>query len=128
MKEIIFISVPYSQNPERGIELSKLGGKYVRMQGKIPFSPVLNFRHFYDNGNEYDTVLEDCKAILARCDEALFIKTEAGFSKGQNIEYAAVSGNIPCKIVNYEIVQAFVELKGPCCVLSRSLKHEGGLL
>jgi hypothetical protein len=120
MKKVVFISVPYSCDPDRGVELSKLGGEYVRISGKIPFSPVLNFRHFYDNGNEYETVLADCIEMIKRCDEALFIETEDGLSKGQNVEYAAAVGDKPCEKVNYEILAALVNLKTkqPCRCLN----------
>ena len=84
-KKVVFISVPYSADPKRGEQLSLLGGRYVRSQGKTPFSPVFNFQNFYDNGNEYDAVLDDCEVMLSRCDEALFIDG-GGLSNGQKIE------------------------------------------
>ncbi len=111
MKKVVFISVPYSADTERGVELSKLGGKYVRQVGKVPFSPVLNFRYFYDNGNEYEAVLQDCLTVLKRCDEALFIETESGLSKGQSMEYAAAVSIMPCETVTYEILTALVDIK-----------------
>ena len=86
-KKVVFISVPYSRDTKRGEQLSLLGGRYVRTVGKTPFSPVFNFQNFYDNGNEYDAVIEDCNVMLARCDEALFIN-DGGLSNGQRIELA----------------------------------------
>ena len=91
-KKVVFISFPYSRDPKKGEELSLLGGLYVRREGKTPFSPVFNFQNFFDNGNEYDAVLEDCKVILSRCDEALFIEDAEELSKGQMIELAAAQG------------------------------------
>ena len=85
-KKVVFISVPYSADPKRGEQLSLLGGRYVRSQGKTPFSPVFNFQNFYDNGNEYDAVIEDCEVMLSRCDETLFIAADGGLSNGQRIE------------------------------------------
>ncbi|MHB1681019.1 MAG: hypothetical protein ACYCTB_11035, partial [bacterium] len=75
-KSIVFISVPYSQNPERGEELSLLAGMFVRHIGKTPFSPVFNFQKFYDNGNEYNAVIEDCLVLLGKCDEVLCVEED----------------------------------------------------
>lgn len=86
-KTIVFISVPYSQNPKRGEELSLMAGMFIRHIGKTPFSPVFNFQRFADNGNEYDAVIEDCLVMLRRCDEVLCIEEEGCLSHGQNIEF-----------------------------------------
>ncbi|MDA8273018.1 MAG: hypothetical protein M0Z72_04690 [Deltaproteobacteria bacterium] len=76
-KKVVFISVPYLKDPERRERLSLLGVWYVRSQGKT----VLRQRQ-----HEYDAVVEDCKVMLARCDEALFIDGAGGLSNRQRIE------------------------------------------
>ncbi|MCL4427482.1 MAG: hypothetical protein M1276_00595 [Deltaproteobacteria bacterium] len=110
-EKVVFISVPYSKDPCRGEELSYLCGLYVRKQGKIPFSPVFNFQNFFDNGNEYETVLEHCKVMLSKSDEVLLIE-DGIVSNGQLVEEAeAIRLNKPVVKIESQVLENIVNGK-----------------
>lgn len=83
-KHLCFISVPYSQNPQRGIELSIKAGRYLKKH-YVPIPPVLMFKDLFNNGDEYDIILKACLKIIHYCPH-IFIVLDGEMSKGQKME------------------------------------------
>lgn len=83
-KRLCFVSAPYSDNPERGVELSILAGKFLKSRF-VPISPILLFKDLFDNGNEYDEVIAFCKIVIRKVEYVCFVK-DIYLSNGQRIE------------------------------------------
>lgn len=87
--KLIFISHGYSYNPAESYENAKRYAQVVARYNHIPISPVLLFSHVYDNGNQYELIIENCKRLIDVCDEVWIFN---GDSNGvmEEMEYACL--------------------------------------
>lgn len=102
MKNLTYIAVPYSADPELGVELSVTYSKKVREMGFVPLSPILAFSSLFDNDSEYEQALECCCDALSHCGQVMFVVVNGKLSRGQRIEYDhALELGIPIIIEDY---------------------------
>lgn len=67
--KLIFISHGYSYNPSESYENAKKYAQFVARYNHIPISPVLLFHGVYNNGSQYELIIENCKRLIDKCDE-----------------------------------------------------------
>ena len=94
MDELVFVSVPYSEDPEKGVKLAIMAGHYIKNKlNKVPISPLLFFKEVFEKN--YDNSINACKTVISKCDSILIVDT-GKLSKGQKIEFEfAKQNNIP---------------------------------
>ena len=99
MADLVFISVPYSENRERGVRLAIMAGRYIKDRlNKVPISPLMFFKEVFEKN--YDNSIDACKTIISKCDSVLIVDT-GELSKGQKIEFEfAKQNNIPCIMIS----------------------------
>jgi len=69
--KLIFVSSPYSDDPDEGTKMARRYCRIVTDQGHIPFAPHLIYTQFLDDSNENERKIGIAAglAFLGKCDE-----------------------------------------------------------
>lgn len=85
--KLIFISQPYSYNPEDAYERAKVYTRYVVANARIPVSPILMFHWTYNNSN-YQQIIYNCFQLIRLCDKLWVFELPTIKSSGMDCEIA----------------------------------------
>ncbi len=99
MNDLVFVSVPYSENNEKGIHLSIMAEQYIKNKlNRVPISPLLFFDKVFNEN--YEESIDACKVIISKCSSILIVNT-GKLSKGQKIDFEfAKQNNIPYILIS----------------------------
>lgn len=69
MARVLFISHPFSSDPDRNAKCVLRVARTVALAGHLPFAPQLYLPQFVDESSERDLAMKLCLGFLARSEE-----------------------------------------------------------